>query len=311
MLKTAGIHHITAYVNDVQAGVDFYAGLLGLRLIKQTIHFDAHDVYHLYFGNESGHPGTIVSFLLKEDFPSGRIGSGQVGVTVYAVPSGSLLFWRQRLKRYGVDYMEIHRFGEDYLRFTDNAGLLIDLVERGKIPDSARTFGGVPGQYAIKGLDGALLFSKAPWKTATVLEDIFGLTSRGQEEGLVRYEAPGETGCRIDLNTDPIPTGIPGAGVVRHIAWRARNESEQLMWQDMLGAKGFDPSPAVNLEYYKSVYFREPGGILFQVATDSPGFQTDETAGQLGSELMLPESCEAQRGTILKGLKPFRVRELG
>ncbi|WP_138496443.1 VOC family protein [Paenibacillus pinistramenti] len=314
MLKTAGIHHITAYVHDVQACVDFYAGLLGLRLVKQTVHFDAPEVGHFYFGNEAGHPGTLVSFLFRKDLPAGRLGGGQVGVIVYAVPEGGLLYWRQRLKKYDIPFMETRRFGKDYVRFTDEAGLLIDLVELE--PGAAAGARGsgegpIPERYAIQGIDGVLLFSRQPERTAEVLENSLGLAYKGSEEGLVRFEAHGPRGSRIDMNVEPMPAGSPGAGVVQHLAWRTPDASEQILWQEQLKEGGLDPTPAINMEYYKTVKFREPGGILFQVATDAPGFLRDETAGQLGRELMLPDRLEPDRTSIERNFPAFRVRELG
>lgn len=311
MLRTTGIHHITAYARDVQENVDFYAGFLGLRLVKQTVHFDAPQVYHLYYGSASGNPGTIVSFLIKENMRTGRLGGGQVGVTVFAVPVGGLFFWRSRLKRFGIDSMEIRRFGEDYVRFTDNSGLLIDLVERGEGSASGWAIHGIPGQYAVKALDGALLFSKHPEETAAVLEHSLGLRRADFDEGLLRFEAAGEHGRRVDLSLNQVHSGSMGAGVIDHLAWRTKDAAEQILWQDQLSEQGLEPSPAVNMEYYKSVYFQEPGGINFHISTDKPGFETDETLGELGGELMLPDALEMSRDAVVKRLKPFRVRELG
>ncbi len=313
LLKTAGIHHITAYAQDVQSSVDFYAGLLGLRLIKQTVHFEAPDVYHLYFGNEFGQPGTILSLLCREDFPAGRLGGGQVGVIVFMVPAGGLLFWRQRLKKYKIDFMETRRFGRDYVRFTDLSGMLIDLVEleAGAVPAAVRSTaqGPIPEAYAIRGIDGVLLFSRKPDQTADVLELVLGLLYKGSEEGIARYETHGGLGSRIDLSIEPIPAGTAGAGVVQHLAWCTSDASEQILWQEQLKESGLDPTPAINMEYYKTVRFREPGGILFQMATEVPGFQTDETAGELGRELMLPDKLEMQRSSIERRLPEFQLRE--
>lgn len=310
MLRTTGIHHITAYACDVQANVDFYAGFLGLRLIKQTVHFDVPQVHHLYYGSAYGNPGTIVSFLIKERLRQGRLGGGQVGVTVFTVPKGALLFWRSRLKKFEIGFMEIHRFGEDYVRFTDHEGLLIDLVEREEGQASGWAVEGIPGQYAVKGLDGVMLFSTQPESTAVLLEQSFGLRRSDFDAGLLRFEAPGEFGRRIDLNLEPVVPGVLGAGVVDHVAFRAKDTAEQILWQDQLSEQGLDPSPAVNMEYYKSVHVKDPGGIRFQISTDKPGFETDETAGELGGMLMLPDDLEPSRENIARKLKPFKVRRL-
>ncbi|MFD3261136.1 ring-cleaving dioxygenase [Paenibacillus lentus] len=308
MPTTAGIHHITAFVGDVQGNVDFYAGVLGLRLVKKTVNFDAPEVYHLYFGDESGSPGTIMTFFPQDGVENGMIGGGQVGVTVYAVPPGSLLFWRKRLKKFGIPYMDITRFGEDYIRFTDNSGLLIDLVERAEGPASTWSFGGVPLQYAIKGFGGALLFSSDSASTAGVLELILDMKRVAEEEGLIRYQATGDLGNWIDLNAEDIPRSGGGAGTVHHIAWRAKDEEEHLEWRRMIEQCGLHPTPIVDREYFKAMYFREPGGILFEIATDPPGFTIDEPLERLGQELMLPARYEPHRSAILPHLSSFQVR---
>lgn len=310
MLITTGIHHITAFVNDVQGIVDFYVGVLGLRLVKKTINFDAPDGYHLYFGNQSGDPGTVMTFFPQEDAQLGIIGGGQVGVTVFAVPPGSLLFWRERLKKFEIQTMENSRFGEEYIRFTDQAGLLIDLVERSEGHPSRWTVSGIPPQHAIKGFGGALLFSSASAKTGSVLENVLGMKLLGEEEGLIRYLAGGDTGSRIDISAVSIPRGQIGAGTVHHIAWRARDEEEQEQWREAIELYGLHPTRVMDRQYFQAVYFREPGGILFEIATDGPGFAVDEPEALLGSALKLPDWFEPQREQIEKQLKPFEVRAL-
>lgn len=307
---TMGIHHITAFVSDVQGNVDFYTGVLGLRLVKKTINYDVPDVYHLYFGNEKGSPGTIMTFFPQEDAQLGTIGGGQVGVTVFAVPPRSLLYWRERLSKYGIQTMENTRFGEEYIRFTDNSGLLIDLVERIEGRPSGWTDGGVPIPYAIKGFGGAMLFSAAASRTQAVLEDVLGLTLYGEEEGLMRFKASGDVGNWIDISTSSIPRGEMGAGTVHHIAWRAKDEQEQRQWREVIEMYGMHPTDVKDRQYFKAMYFREPGGILFEIATDSPGFDVDEPGALLGSTLKLPEWLEPQREQIERQLKPFEIRSL-
>lgn len=310
MPTTAGIHHITAFVGDVQGNVDFYAGVLGLRLVKKTVNFDAPEVYHLYFGNEAGDPGTIMTFFPQEGAENGMIGGGQVGVTVYAVPPGGLLFWRKRLKKFGIPFMDISRFGEDYVRFTDNSGLLIDLVERAEGPASTWSFSGVPLQYAIKGFGGALLFSSDSESTARVLELILDMKRVGEEEGLIRYQATGELGNWIDLNMEDIPRCGGGAGTVHHIAWRAKDFDEHEEWQQKVGQSGFNPTQIIDRQYFNAIYFREAGGILFEIATDPPGFARDEEPEALGEKLMLPSWFEPVRAQIEANLEPIKVRVL-
>ncbi|AWB43397.1 ring-cleaving dioxygenase [Paenibacillus sp. CAA11] len=311
MLRTEGIHHITAYVNDVQSTVDFYAGLLGLRLVKRTVNYDAPQIYHLYFGNQVGSPGTIMTFFPQPNARQGSLGGGQVGIIVYAVPPGSLLFWRQRLKQFGVHYMETKRYGEDFIRFADHAGLLIDLVERKEGPMSRWSFSGIPLEHAIKGFGGAMLFSAAPEQTAAVLQELLGMEPYAEEEGLIRFRAAGQLGNWIDLNVQPIPCGEKGAGIVHHLAWRVKSREEQLCFRDQLISCGLEPTPVVDRQYFRAMYFREPGGILFEVATDPPGFELDEPGGVLGQSLMLPDELEEERASIERKLPSFEVRELG
>ena len=222
MQKTAGIHHITAFVNDAQRTIDFYAGVLGLRLVKKTINFDRPEVYHLYFGNESGEPGTVITFFPWDKQLKGRIGTGQVGVTSYIIPNGSIEFWENRLKTFGVEFTSSVRFGENYLKFQDPDGLELELVERNVGPINHWTFGNIGSEVAIIGFSGATLISAKPHKTADVLENVLGLECVGQEEGFLRFQSEAQLGNTIDIKLTPSVRGLMGAGTVHHIAWRAR-----------------------------------------------------------------------------------------
>ena len=193
MPVTLGIHHLTAMVNDVQETVDFYAGVLGLRLVKRTVHYDAPDVYHLFFGNEEGSPGTIISFLPQDHVTQGMLGGGQVGITSFTVPTGSLLFWRKRLSSFHIKVIESKRFGEQYITFTDNSGLIIEMVERDQGPVSWWFTSGIPQEHAIKGLGGVMLFSKNSEATSQVLTSILGLEIIGEEDGVIRFYGKGAT----------------------------------------------------------------------------------------------------------------------
>ncbi|MBP2000878.1 glyoxalase family protein [Paenibacillus shirakamiensis] len=307
---SAGIHHITAFVNDVQTTVDFYAGVMGLRLVKRTVNYDAPDMYHLYFGNESGTPGTIMTFFPHEDAYLGTIGGGQVGITVYAIPRGSLLFWKARLQHYNIQTMENLRFGEQYIRFADPSGLLVDLVERESGEPSAWAFSGITAEQAIKGFGGAMLFSTAPEQTQRTLEKVIGLRQLGEEEGIIRFRTAASPVQTIDLVAAPIPAVETGAGTVHHLAWRAKNAEEQRLWREELIAAGLRPTPVTDRQYFTAVYFREPGGILFEIATDGPGFAVDEPAALLGTSLKLPEEWEQEREQIVQKLPSFEVRSL-
>lgn len=307
---TAGIHHITAFVKNPQDNVDFYAGLLGLRLIKKTINFDAPEVYHLYFGNEVGSPGTAITFFPWETARSGRVGGGQVGYTTFLVPVGAMPFWEDRLNKFGVEYRRVERFDETYLQFADKDGLQLEIVEREGGPASKWTFGGVPADKAIKGFGGAILYSVAPDYTMAVLEKLMGLQKVGEENGLVRFRASGDLGNVIDINAAPMPRGAGGAGTVHHIAWRAKDDQDHREWQERVAQSGLQPTDIIDRQYFNAIYFREPGEILFEIATDPPGFERDEPFESLGEKLMLPDWYEPRRAQIEQGLTPITVRVL-
>ncbi|MCM3124510.1 MULTISPECIES: ring-cleaving dioxygenase [unclassified Mesobacillus] len=308
MQKTTGIHHITAMVNDAQRNIDFYAGVLGLRLVKKTINFDRPEVYHLYFGNEAGDPGTVITFFPWENQMKGRIGTGQVGVTSYVIPAGSLSFWKDRLKRFGVRFIQNVRYGETYLQFQDPDGLEIELVERNEGAINPWSYGGVTSDVAIKGFGGATLISAQPHKTAEVLEDILGLEPVGQEESFLRFKT--EIGNTIDIKLTPSVRGLMGAGTVHHIAWRARDEEDHQRWRELLVEKGFYPTEILDRNYFKALYFHEGGGILFEIATDAPGFGVDEPANALGKKLMLPSWLESKREELEHKLPQVEARVL-
>lgn len=310
MLKTAGIHHITAFVNNAQQNVDFHAGVLGLRLVKKTINFDAPEVYHLYFGNENGSPGTIITFFPQDNARTGVIGGGQVSMTVYAIPAGSMDFWAKRLDSFGIRHETTSRFGESYLRFFDPSGLQIELVEREEGAPSRWSFNGIPAEHAIKGFGGAMLSSISSKNTMLVLEKVLGLERVAEENGLVHFKGFGDIGNIIDVNAENAPWGDPGAGTVHHIAWRAKDYEEHEQWRALLAEIGFQPTPVIDRQYFNAIYFREPGGILFEIATDPPGFARDETFEELGTHLMLPEWYEPQRELIEQILTKLEVREV-
>lgn len=309
MLKTAGIHHITAFAGNPQQNVDFYAGVLGLRLVKKTVNFDAPDVYHLYFGNEVGSPGTAMTFFPFDGARRGKIGGGQVGFTTFVVPMGALGFWEERLKRFNIPYRQTTRFRETYLQFKDWEGMQLEIVEREEGPLSKWAFDGIPSDKAIKGFGGAILYSTAPDKTRKALE-VMGLAEAEEEGGFVRFRSYGDLGNVIDLNAIPMEHGIGGAGTVHHIAWRSKTEEENIAWRQQVLAAGFSPTGILDRNYFKSVYFREQGGILFEIASDTPGFLIDESYDSLGEKLMLPSWLEPHRKVLESNLVPITVREV-
>jgi len=305
-----GIHHITAIVGHPQENIDFYAGVLGLRLVKQTVNFDDPGTYHLYFGNEGGKPGTIITFFPWADAYQGKIGDGQVGVTSYVVPKGALDFWESRLEKFDIPYTKITRFGEIYLEFDDPHGLHIEIVEREEGEINTWTFGDVRPDVAIKGLGGATLFSAKPDKTAETLEKVLGLEKVDEEGDFVRYRSSADIGNIIDLKVVSTGRGQMGVGTVHHIAWRASDDKDQLDWQKYVAQNGYGVTPVQDRNYFNAIYFREHGEILFEIATDPPGFAHDESHETMGEQLMLPAQYEQYREQLEHSLIPIKVRKL-
>lgn len=310
MQKTTGIHHITAMVNDAQKNIDFYAGVLGLRLIKKTINFDRPEVYHLYFGNETGQPGTVITFFPWTKQLKGRVGTGQVGVISFIIPNNSIPFWENRLKKFKVKSFQTIRFGEKYLKFQDPDGIELELVERKEGPINNWLLGEIHSDNAIKGFGGAMLISAQPNKTADVLENVFGFECIGQEDDFLRFKSEAQLGNTIDIKLTPSVRGLMGAGTVHHIAWRAKDEEDLLRWRKLLQSKEYFPTEIRDRNYFKAVYFHEEGGILFEIATDEPGFTVDEPINQLGQKLMLPSWFEGKRKELEEILPPIEVRVL-
>ncbi|PID23062.1 ring-cleaving dioxygenase [Sporosarcina sp. P3] len=310
MKKTTGIHHITAIVGHPQENVDFYAGVLGLRLVKKTVNFDDPGTYHLYFGNEGGKPGSIITFFPWANAHQGKIGDGQVGVTSYVVPTGALQFWEQRLDTFNVAVTKTERFGEHYLQFNDPHGLQLEIVERAEGELNAWTFGGVTPEVAIKGFGGATLYSSQPTKTAELLEKVMGLELIEKEGDYIRFRSSADIGNIVDLKATSAGTGQMGVGTVHHIAWRAIDDQDQVEWQEHVAESGYGVTAVKDRNYFNAIYFREHGEILFEIATDPPGFAHDESAETMGQELKLPAQYEQHREDLERRLIPITVREL-
>jgi glyoxalase family protein len=308
--KSMGIHHITAIVGHPQENVDFYAGVLGLRLVKQTVNFDDPETYHLYFGDEGGKPGTIITFFPWAGARQGVIGDGQVGVTSYVVPKGAIAFWEARLEKFNVPFTKLDRFGENYLEFDDPHGLHLEIVEREEGEKNTWEFGGVTSEYAIKGFGGATLLSTQPNKTADLLERVMGLEKIGEEGDFVRYRSSADIGNIIDVKKTPTGRGQMGVGTVHHIAWRATDDADQLDWKKHVESHGYGVTPVQDRNYFNAIYFREHGEILFEIATDPPGFAHDESLETMGEKLMLPSQYEPHREHLEQVLLPFEVRKL-
>lgn len=308
--KTKGIHHITAIVGEAQENTDFYAGVLGMRLVKKTVNFDDPGTYHLYFGNDQGSPGTIMTFFPWGKAYQGKVGDGQVGVTAFAVPEGAFSFWRNRLESHNVVFEEHTRFGEPYLRFQDPHGLELELVEREMGEASGWTGGGITQDNAIKGFAGAILFTANAAKTAELLEEVIGFARKEEQGDYVRFVSDGEFGNILDIKQTRVGTGQMGVGTVHHIAFRADDDVDQLEWKNRIEAYGLGVTPVQDRNYFRSIYFREYGDLLFEIATDPPGFTIDESPDALGEELKLPKQYEQYRKRLLAELPPVYARPL-
>ncbi|WP_042351954.1 ring-cleaving dioxygenase [Bacillus massiliigorillae] len=308
--QTMGIHHITAIVGHPQENVDFYAGVLGLRLVKKTVNFDDPGTYHLYFGNEGGAPGTIITFFPWANAHQGKLGSGQVGVTSYVVPVGAMSFWEERLTKFNIEFAKMERFGEQYLTFVDPHGLLLEIVEREDGDKNTWRFGDVSPNVAIKGFGGATLLSSKPESTAKLLENVMGLEKVGQEGDFLRLRSIGDIGNVIDIKLSVVERGQMGVGTVHHIAWRAKDDADQLDWKQHVSQHGYGVTPVRDRSYFNAIYFREHGEILFEIATDPPGFAHDESHETMGQNLMLPPQYEVHRGQLEDVLIPLQVRDI-
>ncbi|CAA9420802.1 MAG: Glyoxalase family protein [uncultured Rubrobacteraceae bacterium] len=306
---TSGIHHVTAIGGGPQRNVDFYAGTLGTRLVKKTVNFDDPGTYHLYYGDGGGTPGTIMTFFPWEDAQGGRIGSGQVITTAYSIPATSLGYWTERLVEHGVRFEKPRdRFGDTVLAFEDPDGLRLEIVAS----DDRRVgyaSGPVPAEHSIRGFHHAALAVGAADRTTQLMTDHLGFRRVDGAENRTRLAAgDGTPGNLVDvMDASGFPRGTTGVGTVHHIAFRVRNEEAQLAMREEVAGLGYDVTPVLDRSYFRSIYFREPGGVLFEIATDPPGFAADEDAEHLGETLKLPPWLEERRGEIEEVLTPLRV----
>jgi len=308
--RVAGIHHVTAITADVQRNVDFYVGVLGLRFIKKTVNFDVPDTYHLYFGDRVGTPGTAMTFFGWPHLPPGPQGTGQVLAVSFQVPSGSLDFWRRRLAELGVEATPERRFGTDVLALKDPDGILIELV--GEASDerwAAWQDGPVEPAHQVRGFHSVGLCVREEGPSARFLAGTMGFREAGREPGRARYETgAGGPHALLELLERPdTPEGAETTGTVHHVAWRASDDAHELAWREALVAAGRHVTPVIERKYFRSIYFREPGGILFEIATDRPGFTVDEPVEALGSALQLPPQYEDRRENLRFNLPPLEV----
>lgn len=299
-MKITGLHHVTAIAGDPQRNLDFYAGTLGLRLVKRTINFDDPGSYHLYYGDETGAPGSILTFFPWQGMPRGSHGSGEVTATALTVPTGSIEHWAERLQQAHVPVTRGTSFGEEVLSFSDPDGLPLELAASALAADDPR----------IAGVHHVTLTLDDPRGTAQLLTDVFGYTLTQQADARCRYTAPGDAdiGQHIDLLAAPGSSRArQGAGSVHHLAFRVRDAAEQAAWREKLVRLGHQVSPVRDRTYFESIYFRSPGGVLFEIATDAPGFAVDEPLAELGQHLRLPSWLENTREIIESNLPTIHL----
>lgn len=296
-----GLHHVTALASDAQRNVDFYVGVLGLRMLKKTINFDAPDVYHLYYGDETGSPGTILTFFPYAGLQRGRKGGGQLTYTAFSIPTSSLSYWMDRLTHFNIPFSgPYRRFDENYLRFEDYDGMGVELVATSQDTRPGWDNGKVPIEYAVRGFHTVSLNQFNVDRTVALLTEPMQHTLVAEENGIFRFQAgAGGPGNFVDIVHEPKDVrALQGAGSVHHVAFATNSDESQLEIREQLLSTGYQPTEVLDRNYFHSIYYREPGGILFEIATNPPGFTVDEPLADLGTSLKLPEWYEPRRAKI-------------
>jgi glyoxalase family protein len=303
-----GFHHITALASDVQSNYDFYTKILGLRFVKKTVNFDAPDVYHLYFGDESGSPGSIITFFPFPNARRGTHGNSEAAIVSFAVPENSLVFWQDWLKSKAVGYSgPFEKFGYSYISLTDPDGLNLELTECPVENLPGWDSPGIPRMYSIRKFFGTTLWLSSAKASEELIVNVLGLSFKDEAHSVKRYVAGvGDHFAFLDISVSADrQNAIQSAGSVHHIAWRTESNDAQREWINRIQLKGYSTTDIVDRNYFKSIYFREPGGVLFEIATDAPGFLIDESKESLGTQLKLPQNYESRRSQIEQILKPI------
>ena len=300
--QTEGLHHVTAIAGDPQKNIDFYIRGLGLRLVKKTVNFDDPGTYHLYYGDEAGRPGSLLTFFPWQGIRSGRVGSGQSTTTAFSVPQGTLGWWQEHFKAIGVE-SSIARASseEERLSLRDPDGLQIDLVASSvSDPRDPWDSASVPAEYAVRGQHSSVLTVQDPTRTLETFTRDLGMTVLAEKDGRYRLSThAGEPGTVVDVVTDPRgERGLVAGGTVHHIAFRVPDQQTQEVWRQELAERGYAVTAILDRQYFTSIYFREPGGTLLEIATDTPGFDIDEPLLELGRSLKLPPWLEPNREAI-------------
>ncbi|MGO8832062.1 MAG: ring-cleaving dioxygenase [Roseiarcus sp.] len=309
-MASRGIHHVTAIAGPARRNLEFYVGLLGLRLVKKTVNFDDPGTYHLYYGDETGGPGTILTFFPWEGVAPGRVGIGETRQTAFRIPEASIGYWTQRLVEKAVVHeTPAKRFGETVLAFKDADGTRLALVaEPGIEAERGWSAGEVPPEHAIRGFHGVTLLLADAGPTGAILTDVLGFAKSDRDGALQRYRAPGaRAGGIVDLHAaGEFLRGSQGAGSIHHVAFRAADDADQAeMVRKLVENHGMHTTEQKDRCYFRSVYFREPGHVLFEIATDPPGFAVDEPVETLGLALKLPPFLEQRRAAIEDLLPPI------
>ncbi|MGB5107183.1 MAG: ring-cleaving dioxygenase [Candidatus Zixiibacteriota bacterium] len=304
-----GIHHITAISSDPQANIEFYTKILGLRMVKLTVNYDDPSVYHLYFGDGVGSPGSILTFFPFPDAQLGKVGNGQVSAIGYSIAPASVEFWAERFSRNGIRFNgPFTRFGEEVISFWDNDGLPLELLADANTCGQPWPGTQVPQQHALKRFSSAALSVAKSESTSRLLSEIMGFEIIGTEGNRKRYAA-GEGSHRqfVDVVEDPgARRGIPGPGTVHHIAWRCLMPDHD-DWRKKVAEGGYQVTDIIDRNYFHSIYYREHAGILFEIATDEPGFAVDQSESELGTKLVLPPWLERKREAIERRLPPVTL----
>jgi glyoxalase family protein len=310
---TRGLHHVTAIAGPAQENLDFYAGVLGMKLVKKSVNQDDPGTYHLFYADAEGRPGTDLTFFPWAQLAPSRPGHGLAMEVALAVPRDSLAFWAARLERYGAALGSPEkRFGDDILTLLDPHGLRISLVASASAerrPFTPWEGGPVPVERQIRGLDGARLWLRNLAPSEALLETALGLSRIGEENGWIRWGIDGGgSGARLELAARPDgPRGNWGTGAIHHLAWRVDDDAHEIALRAAVERAGAHPTPVIDRFWFKSVYFKEPGGVLFELATDGPGFAVDEAPEALGETLVLPPWLEPQRSAIASALPVLTV----
>ncbi|MGH7565483.1 MAG: ring-cleaving dioxygenase [Gemmatimonadota bacterium] len=305
-----GIHHVTAIAGDPQENLTFYAGVLGMRLVKRSVNQDDPGTYHLFYADAAGTPGTDVTFFPWTRMAPSRNGAGMVGEIALAVPSGSMAWWHDRLGERGVSPMEEEsRFGEPVMPFRDPHGLPLALVGIEEDREFAVWDASpVPAQHQIRGVHAVRIQERVLAPTVELIESVMGFARVASDEGWHRWAAGEGSGAYADFHEAPeAPLGRWGTGTVHHVAWRVRDDEEELAVRAAVEAMGLAPTPVIDRFWFRSVYFKEPGGTLFELATDGPGFDRDEEPASLGETLVLPPWLERHRREIEAALPPLEM----